>query len=158
MDPEIRKQISETVAAEAVGFYRLVVTTATAFLGGTLLFWEKVDPHPSHTSLVPLLIGWVLLGGSIALIAFVRRGNIECGRLVLAEKFEKADAVAFSTRTWTTWAMLTLAMGILMVMFSGFLTMWNKAPKEETKKDTITGVPNAQAPAPAPAATPATKP
>lgn len=153
MDAETRKQISETVAAEAVGFYKLVVTTATAFLGGTLLFWEKVNPHPSHISLIPLLIGWFFLGCSIALIAFVRRGNIECGRLVLANKTEKAEVVALSARFWTTSAMLALAAGILMVMLSGFITMWNKPPKEDAKKEAVTGVPNAKAPATTPSQT-----
>ena len=60
--------IAESVVAEAVAFYRLMVTTSTVFLGGTLVFWEKVAPKPTQETLVMLGAGWLFLIATIVRI------------------------------------------------------------------------------------------
>lgn len=41
MDDDTRKLMAESVIAEATGYYKLVVATATLFLGGTIVFGRR---------------------------------------------------------------------------------------------------------------------
>lgn len=133
MDSDTRKLICETVIAEASGYYKLIVATATLFLGGTLVFWEKVAPLPSKVSLILLGLGWLFLIISVMLIAFVRRDNVEAGRLCLSDKFDKYERVAKRSRNLTTWSGMSLALGMFFVASAGMATLWEKTMKMEIK-------------------------
>jgi hypothetical protein len=122
-----RDHVIASVLSEAGAFYKLVVTTATLFLGGTLLFWERIAPAPDRFSLAILGVGWFSLGMSIMAVVIVRKSNIECGRLTLEGEMEKANRESAHSRRLTNRAAIMLAFGILCVMASGFFTMWDKA-------------------------------
>lgn len=133
MDDDTRKLIAETVIAEATGYYKLVVTTSTLFLGGTLVFWEKVAPTLSPVSLSLLGVGWLFLIVSVMLVVFVRRDNIEMGRCVLANEYTKCDPIAVRSRKLTTASGVCLALGMFFVASAGMATLWEKAMATENK-------------------------
>jgi len=79
-----------TIAQEAAGFYGLILTLATSFLGGTLVFIDRIAPSPARWTLALLGFGWLSLIASVSLIAWVRWRNIESGRMADAGKWELA--------------------------------------------------------------------
>jgi hypothetical protein len=133
MDDDTRKLLSESVIAEARGYYKLVVATATLFLGGTLVFWEKVTPTLSELSLWLLGAGWLCLVTSVMLVVFVRRDNIEMGRLALAEKDDKDDRIAKRSRRLTTASGVCLALGMFFVAAAGMAALGEKAMAADNK-------------------------
>ncbi len=114
------------IVEECRGFYKHVLAIATAFLGGTLLFLEKISPNPSGLSLVLLGIGWTLLIVSILAVIWVRRLNIECGRLTLRNEIVEAEAIHCRSRKFTTAAGFLLGFGMGFVMAFGLVNFWNK--------------------------------
>lgn len=138
VDNEPNKQITESVINEATSFYKLVVTTATVFLGGTLIFWEKIAPAISQASVIALGCGWLCLIVSIALIVFARRDNIELGRLVLKGRPEsnRQDKIAKRCRCFTTASGVFLSLGMLFTASAGFIALWNKAETMQESTNT----------------------
>jgi len=134
MDDETRKLIAETAISEAVGFYKLIVATATLFLGGTLVFWEKLSPPSSAVSLFPLAAGWLCLILSVAFVVAVRRDNVELGRLCLTGTDAKYDRIAARSRSLTTLSGMFLAVGMLFVASAGMVTLWEKTMASENKR------------------------
>ncbi len=116
---EARKQAIDVAVQEAIAFYRLIVTTATVFLSGSLLFWEKFLPAINAWSIFLVTLGWMSLAGSIMLIAQVRRQNVELARLGLAEKWDKYDELERKVRCAASAAIYFLAGGMLSVALSG---------------------------------------
>ena len=53
-EPVSSDKLAEVIAGEAEGFYHTVVTVATAFLGGSLFFLERIVPRPAGGPLVLL--------------------------------------------------------------------------------------------------------
>jgi hypothetical protein len=131
MDDDTRKLVAESVIAEATGYYKLVVATATLFLGGTLVFWEKVTPTLTLPSLVLLGVGWLFLVASVMLVVFVRRDNIEMGRLALAASYDKCEPIAVRSRRLTTASGICLALGMFFVAAAGMAALGEKAMATE---------------------------
>ena len=78
-----RREVFSTIVAESSAVYKLIVTVASSFLGGTLLFLERIAPHPLGWSLVILGLGWLALIVSIIIVVYVRMYNIRSGQFVL---------------------------------------------------------------------------
>lgn len=133
MDDDTRKLMAESVIAEATGYYKLVMATATLFLGGTLVFWEKVTPTLSVPSLVLLGAGWLFLVVSVMLVVFVRRDNIEMGRLALAAKYDDCEPIAVRSRRLTTASGVCLALGMFFVAAAGMAALGEKAMTTDNK-------------------------
>lgn len=133
----MRRLVAQSVIEEATGYYKLVVATATLFLGGTLLFWEKITPTLSVLSLLLLGIGWLFLIGSVMLVVFVQRDNIEMGRLVLADDLDNYEPVAKRSRRLTTASGICLAIGMFFVSAAGMAALGEKAMNEKRSSDSI---------------------
>jgi hypothetical protein len=118
-----RKDIFTAIVAEAGGYYKLVITVASSFLGGSLLFLEKNSPKPSALALVVLLVGWVFLLGSIVSIAHVRRLNLESGWHTLEKRFRESGKIDRETRAWSQFAVWLLGLGLLLVLLFGFINL-----------------------------------
>ena len=124
---DLTKTIFETAAAEATGFYQLVITVATAFLGGTLVFYEKIAPQPSKPSLVLAGLGWLLLVICIWLIARIRLLNMESAHLALRGDFKSAQAIDHRTRAGSRNSVTLLVLGMMLVIAAGIASLWVKA-------------------------------
>ncbi|MDH4158350.1 MAG: hypothetical protein OEW00_13855, partial [candidate division Zixibacteria bacterium] len=118
-------RVWQTIANEASGFYKLVVTVASSFLGGTLIFLQTISGSPSRTSLVLLFTGWALLIGSIVLVINVRRLNLDSGHNWLKEDYDRCKAIDRKSRLCSQFAAIALAFGLAFVMAFGGVNLWN---------------------------------
>ena len=98
--------IFSTIAQEAAGFYGLLLTLATSFLGATLVFVDRIAPNPQRWTLILLGLGWLSLIASVSLIAWVRWRNIESGRTAQAGDWDKEIDQERVTRRLTMGAMV----------------------------------------------------
>jgi hypothetical protein len=131
---EIRREaVFNSVVSEAAGFYRVIVTVASSFLGGTLLFVERIAPTPRPFWLVVLGVGWLCLIASItAAVTWVRRLNLESGHLALSGQYDGARRIDHRSRRWSSVAAGCLAVGMLLVSLTGLGHLW---PSDGTKGD-----------------------
>lgn len=118
-----RDVLFEATVTAAGGFYRSVLTVASAFLGGTLVFMEKIAPTPSCPSLIALALGWSALIASIACVVRVQRLNVDSGWRALDGKREDARAIDERTRRLSSAATWLLVAGIFLVAASGIVSM-----------------------------------
>jgi hypothetical protein len=128
-----RTEIFKSVNAEASAFYRLLVTNATAFLGGTIVFWDHVSPKLTTWSLALLGPGWVFLVVSIVLVVWVRRDNIEVGRLTLAQRYSDAEPIAARSRTTTSLSGYFLGAGMGFVAMAALVSLGAKAMEQHNQ-------------------------
>ena len=119
------------IVAEAGGFYKSVLTVASSFLGGSLLFMHRIAPDPSRLSLVFLSIGWGLLIICVALVIRVRRRNLDSGWQALEGKYDRAKEIDESTRRQSDWAMWLLIIGMAAIMSFGMINVWGSGPVQE---------------------------
>lgn len=131
-DAAQRDSTFRIIVGECRAFYKQVVTVATLFLGGTLLFIEKITPHPAQCTLVILGLGWLSLVLSILGVTWVRRDNIECGRLVLCDQEGEARAIQRRAQRFTDASGILLAIGVFLVMLFGFVNFWIAGAKESS--------------------------
>ena len=115
--------IFSTIAQEAAGFYGLILTLATSFLGATLVFIDRIAPKPQHWTLILLGLGWLCLIAAVSLIASVRWRNIESGRTAHAGDWEKESDEEKMTRKLTVGAVFFLVIGMSLVTLFGFLNL-----------------------------------
>ena len=118
-----QEKLFETIVTEASGFYRSVLTVATAFLGGTLVFLKQMAPSPSPLSQAALGLGWFALIASVGCVIWVRRLNLDSGRHVLEGDIEAARRLDRRTRTLSNWAAGLLVAGMILLMLFGFLNL-----------------------------------
>lgn len=121
-----RETIFKVLATDADGYYKLVLTLASAFLGGSLLYLEKIVPDPTWISLVFMILGWVSLVGSVAVVTSIRERNLRSGYLVLEGKVDEARKLDVAKDRQTRWASLLLIGGMASVMLAGAVGMWIK--------------------------------
>lgn len=115
--------IFATIAQEAAGFYSLILTVASTFLGGTLVFIDRIAPDPVGWSLMVLAVGWLSLLLSVTLIAWVRWRNIESGRHAQDGIWDKVERQESVTRAMTKAAIGALVVGMLLVTVFGFVNL-----------------------------------
>lgn len=113
----------EVLAGEAEGFYRMVVTVSTAFLGGSMLFMEKLAPHPVPYSVLVLAAGWAAFLVAIFFIVDVRRKNLESLRLAMRCEYDKADIIDKGTRRGSQVAQNAMLAGMCLVAVYGLLNL-----------------------------------
>jgi hypothetical protein len=114
----------QAVVDEARAAYKLIVTMASAFLGGTLLFLEKIAPNPARCSIVVLGLGWSLLICSILCVLRVHYLNLKSGTHVLNGRYELAQPIDEKNDRLTMVASLLLVGGLLAIAVFG---IWNLA-------------------------------
>lgn len=124
--------IFSSIVTEAGGFYSAILTIASSFLGGSLLFLEKITEAPNPISLYFLGLGWICLVFSIISIIFVRRRNLDSGWLALEGKYSEAKEIDSETRTLSNISSILLGVGLSLIMIFGMINVIEKT--QETKK------------------------
>jgi hypothetical protein len=115
--------VFSSIVSEAACFYKMIVAVASSFLGGSLIFMEKIAPDPSTFSLVVLGIGWLALMASIALVATVRRLNLESGWRAMGGNYDEARRIDKKTRSRSKWSTRLLILGMSAIMVFGVLNI-----------------------------------
>src|SRR5437667_1431570 len=118
-DRALKLVILQSITTEAGGFYGLIVTVASSFLGGSLLFMEKISPLRSAWSLVGFAVAWISLVASIGCVARLRYYNLKSGRLALDEKFTDASQIDKHTDTLSWWSQTLLIAGMSALVIMG---------------------------------------
>ena len=128
---EIRKFVVENSASEAAAFYKLIVATASLFIGGTLVFRERIAPTPSTLPIVLLAVGTFSLSAAIVLVAMVRRSNVELARLALGGDYQRYDPIERRSRLWSSLSVVALALGMFIVALAGVSALWQESRMNE---------------------------
>jgi hypothetical protein len=123
---EQKIKVLEIISNEAAGFYKLVITIAGGFLGGSLIFMEKIVSSPTVCSLIFLGLGWLLLIGSISVVGYVRRLNLKSGKLTLDGKSKEAQKIDDNSDKYTSVSIFLLGGGLFFIMVFGFINIVNK--------------------------------
>jgi hypothetical protein len=113
--------VFSAIVKEAGEFYRQMIAVASAFLGGSLLFVEKIASSPRWWSIPLLAVSWLFLIASIVLILLVRRGNLESGGLAINDEHDEAKRVEKRVRFLGDAAILALAAGIVALVAFGLV-------------------------------------
>jgi len=113
----------DSIVKEAGGFYNLILSVASAFLGGSLLFLEKIAPKPVVWSLPILGLGWLALIVAIGLSAYVRLENLEAGRLALEGKYDEAKKLDRKKECCCIGMLWTLLIGVFLVAAFGLVNI-----------------------------------
>jgi len=113
----------EVLTGEADGYYKMVVSVSTAFLGGSILFLEKIAPRPLLWTMVVLAMGWMALLIAIHLIIDVRRKNLESLRHAMEGDYDQARAIDAQTRAASKKAQWGMLCGMALVGVYGFTNL-----------------------------------
>lgn len=130
----------EVLAGEADGFYRMVVAVSTAFLGGSILFVEKIAPRPVPRTLFLLGLGWIAFVLSIYCVAEVRRKNLESIRLALEGEYDQARAIDVRTRLASNLAQWGMIAGMLFIGAYGLANLVLRKEERMEPQRVIVGV------------------
>jgi len=122
-DPNVvpKSAVLQSITAEANGFYGVVVTVASTFLGGSLLFLEKFAPARSSWSIVVMALGWISLVASIGCIARIRFMNLRSGKLALRDQYDEAMKIDEHTDMLSNWSQWLLIGGMSALVIMGVL-------------------------------------
>ena len=107
----------------ALGYYKTIFTVASAFLGGSMLFLERIAPNPSGLSLVFLAAGWFVLIIAVISIALVQRDNLRSGRQFLEGKIPESVRTDNRSSFFSTLSIVCLAIGLLAITTFGFINL-----------------------------------
>jgi amino acid transporter len=134
-DPNVvpKSAVLQSITAEANGFYGVVVTVASTFLGGSLLFLEKFAPARNSWSIVVMALGWFSLVASIGCIARIRFMNLRSGKLALLDRYDAAMKIDQHTDMLSNWSQWLLIGGMLALVIMGVLS-FRQITKEERKE------------------------
>jgi hypothetical protein len=124
-DPKaaLKLAIFQSVTTEAGGYYGQIVTVASSFLGGSLLFMEKIAPIHSVWSFLGLGIAWMSLVASIGCVARLRHHNLKSGLLALNQDFTGASQIDRHTLVLSWWSQFLLIVGMSALVFMGLLNV-----------------------------------
>jgi hypothetical protein len=115
--------VFKAIVDQALSFYRLIVTVASTFLGGTLVFIEKIAPAPTQCSLWLLGAGWLFLIATILCVAFVHRLNLQSGKHVMAGRNDLAAPIDVKSRFLSTMTSILLSAGLLAIVAFGMVNL-----------------------------------
>lgn len=138
---ELRKAVLESVASQAAALAKLVMTVSSAFLGGSLLFLEKVVDNLNSLGFWFLALGWSLLIGSITLVAWDGVLNTSSAFHALEGSWEKARNRDKKGRGCVFCATLCLAGGMAFIMCFGLTGLLSKrgVNMDEQRTNIVTG-------------------
>lgn len=112
----------DTMSKEADGLYKQMITICTAFLGGTLVFFEKLFVSKAGWSIYFLFGGWAALTYPLAVLIYVRWQNVEAHRHTLEyfktrneAEYNIAVAIPKRGRKWTTSAIVSMVAGLILI-------------------------------------------
>jgi hypothetical protein len=115
-------ELYKTMATEAAGLYNQMITICTTFLGGTLVFYDKLFVSGNSYTLILLFLGWLCLVIPLPMLIWIRWQNVEAHRYILKYiKFQKADdytkgvEIPKKSRCLTQWAIWLIAVGLFLI-------------------------------------------
>ena len=121
-DSALRDRLYTTMSQEADGLYKLLITICTTFLGGTLVFFEKLFVSDARWSIWLLFLAWLALTYSIAVLVWIRWQNVEAHRHALEytktgdeNEYKKAEGIPEAGRRWTLSAIIIMIAGLLLL-------------------------------------------
>lgn len=124
-----RELLANGLVAEARGFYAQITTVASAFLGGSVLFRERLPDIPQWNWL--LGVAWTGFAASLALIVFVRLNNVAGAQLMIDVIDERRDiqCAAMQRQSMlgqrlTRGAVGALAAGIVAIVAFGWVSLY----------------------------------
>ena len=128
-----KSAVLQSVTAEANGFYGAVVTVASTFLGGSLLFLEKFAPAESNWSIYIIGFGWIALAAAIGCIARVRFMKSAIGKAFLEDRHDDASKIDKQTALLSNLAQWLLIGGMVALVVVGIVNFkqFTKAEKVE---------------------------
>ncbi len=122
-----RDTIFNLTISEAGGFYKLVITVSSSFLGGSFLFFDKFTlEHPTKLSICFLFVGWVFLLLSMVLIILVRKKNVDSGRFALKGDKVRVKNINKCNIKLTNASVCLLVLGIAFLFLFGMINICNK--------------------------------
>lgn len=127
-DPKAARQLAilQSLTTEAGGFYTLIVTVASSFLGGSLLFLDKFALNRNRSMLALLILAWLALVAAIGCVARLRYHNLKSARLALEERFSDASEIDRHT-DWLSWlSQYLLIGGMLSLVVVGSVTFYTQ--------------------------------
>lgn len=136
-----KSAILQSVSAEANGFYGVIVTVASTFLGGSLLFLEKFVPARTGWTVIVMGIGWFALVGSIGCVARIRFMNLRSGKFALEDKHDEASRIDLHTDGLSNWSQWLLIVGMSALVVMGVLN-FRQLTNEERKEKVSNQNPN----------------
>jgi len=128
-------QLYSTMAQEAAGLYKQMITISTAFLGGSLAFFDKFFTRGRASSSIWLLLfAWVALIYPVFVLSWVRWQNVESHRHMLEYlknersngEYEKAADIAAKSRKLTMSAIISLAIALALLAIFVFVNVYYK--------------------------------
>ncbi|MEE8577682.1 MAG: hypothetical protein V3T31_10540 [candidate division Zixibacteria bacterium] len=134
IDRVTKVDILKIMAIEADGFYRLITTISSAFLGGSLLFLDKISSSPAPWSLYILAVGWLSLVGAILTTVKVRQKNLESGKLALRGNYGEAQQIDRRNVRWANLATTSFILGITAITVFGAVNLFMIQPKKQEEK------------------------
>jgi hypothetical protein len=130
VDDSFRKQLYATMAQEASGLYSQLLTICTAFLGGSLTFYEKLAPNPLPCSMLFLFLAWLSFIYSLLALIWVRWKNVEAHRMILESLkgdeclYDKARKTAIKTRRVTNSIIVSIGFGMSFLALFVFINSY----------------------------------
>lgn len=116
------ERLYATMSEEAAGLYNQLITICTAFLGGTLVFFNKMFVGNVGWSLWLLFTGWAALTYPLAVLVLVRWQNVEAHRHALEyfknhveKEYDKAVSIPRKARIWTKSAIILMVVGLILI-------------------------------------------
>lgn len=117
---DARKELYRTMVQEASAFYRQMATICSAFLGGSMLFSDRLVRAPEPRWWWILLGAWICFVLTLAVIVWLRWQNVESHRLVLEslkdegsqDEYNQACVLAKRGRCLTYVALGSLLLGL----------------------------------------------
>jgi len=128
--------ILKITASEAAGFYKLIVTVASSFLGGSLVYFDKVVRFQTKSFLWFLYAGWLALVISICAIIWTRRLNLKaCSFVMKGSEEDHIEAQKFDNKAmnWSTASTFLLALGMCLLMCFGAFSIYQNIKIQEKK-------------------------
>jgi hypothetical protein len=127
-DPKAARQLAilQSLTTEAGGFYTLIVTVASSFLGGSLLFLEKFALNRNRGTLLLLILAWVALVAAIGCVARLRYHNLRSARFALEERFSDASQIDQHTDRLSWLSQYLLIGGMLGLVVVGSATFYTQ--------------------------------
>jgi len=130
------EQLYSTMAQEADGFYRQMITICTAYLGGTFVFYDKFVTENSTQSLWLLFLAWVALIYPTAVLTYIRWQNVESHRHILEylkkqeeEEYTRAKTIAKNGRNLTKSAIYSMIIALLLLGMFTALNIYQSTQK-----------------------------
>lgn len=120
----------QSITTEANGFYTQIATVASAFLGGSLLFMDKIAPVRGGASLPLLALGWFALVASIGCVVRLRHMNLLSGGLAMNKMYEEATRINKRTDRLSSLAQGSLIFGMALLVIVGIMNV-NQSPCNE---------------------------